>query len=246
MFIAAVARPRYDFNRRGYFNSKIGIWPIIERLPAKRSSKLRPKGTLITTPVSVNGAVYRSLIIDKIIPAIKMKMPATMKYRKIYIQQDNAGPHSAALNDEILNIGHSDGWMIELTNQPPNSPDFNILDLGFFNSIQSLQYQAAPKCIDELINAVEQAFEPLPFDPLAKTFITLQKVFDLSIGLRGSNSYKLPHMHKCSSIAEFTTYNVDCDLDSVEMELLRPNVRLEEESEIDEIVGRINDLAFQI
>jgi hypothetical protein len=28
--------------------------------------------------------------------------------------------------------------------QPSNSPDFNVLDLGFFNSIQSLKHQYAP------------------------------------------------------------------------------------------------------
>ena len=40
-------------------------------------------------------------------------------------------------------------------NQPPNSPDFNILDLGFFNSIQSLQQQKRMTDIDELITAVD-------------------------------------------------------------------------------------------
>jgi hypothetical protein len=34
--------------------------------------------------------------------------------------------------------------------QPPNSPDFIVLELGFFAAIQALQHQSAN--IDELIN----------------------------------------------------------------------------------------------
>ena len=39
MFLAAVARPRYNFSKKTYFDGKIGIWPIVERGEAKRTSK---------------------------------------------------------------------------------------------------------------------------------------------------------------------------------------------------------------
>ena len=39
MFLCAVARPRYDTNKNAWFDGKIGIWPIGEWEPAKRSSK---------------------------------------------------------------------------------------------------------------------------------------------------------------------------------------------------------------
>lgn len=38
--------------------------------------------------------------------------------------------------------------------QPPNSPDLNVLDLGFFRAIQSLKYKEASKTIDELVSGV--------------------------------------------------------------------------------------------
>jgi hypothetical protein len=47
---------------------------------------------------------------------------------------------------------------IELISQPANSPDLNVLDLGFFNSIQSLQHQYSPRTIDEMIDAVGDTF----------------------------------------------------------------------------------------
>lgn len=55
------------------------------------------------------------------------------------MQQDNARPHNVNDDPELIAACTADGWDIRLVNQPPNSPDTNILDLGFFNSIQSLQ-----------------------------------------------------------------------------------------------------------
>ena len=43
--------------------------------------------------------------------------------------------------------------------QPPNSLDLNVLDLGFFNSIQNLQHEQLTSIIDELISAVEPLSE---------------------------------------------------------------------------------------
>jgi len=55
----------------------------------------------------------------------------------------------------VAAAGMKGGWSVQLKNQPPNSPDLNILDLDFFNTIQSLQYEKAPGGIDELIVAVD-------------------------------------------------------------------------------------------
>ncbi|KAF0688357.1 Aste57867_20021 [Aphanomyces stellatus] len=48
MFLAAVARPRYDPHRRCVFDGKLGIWPFVKHAAAVRNSKNRPKGTIIT------------------------------------------------------------------------------------------------------------------------------------------------------------------------------------------------------
>ncbi|KAF0683350.1 Aste57867_24606 [Aphanomyces stellatus] len=49
-------------------------------------------------------------------------------------------------------------WSFALAPQPPNSSDINILDLGFFAAIQSLQHRSSAKTIDELVGNVQRAF----------------------------------------------------------------------------------------
>ena len=51
-----------------------------------------------------------------------------------------------------------DGFYIQLVQQPPNSPDMNVLDLGFFRSIQALQYQKAAYNVTQLVRVVNNAF----------------------------------------------------------------------------------------
>ncbi|TBU11443.1 hypothetical protein CWI38_1203p0020 [Hamiltosporidium tvaerminnensis] len=43
MFMAAVARPRYDAHRKLYFDGKIGIWLFVYQEPAQKNSKNRAK-----------------------------------------------------------------------------------------------------------------------------------------------------------------------------------------------------------
>ena len=57
------------------------------------------------------------------------------------------------------------GWM-EHCNEKPTSKDFNVLDLGFFNSIQSLQHQESPDSLDEFIKCAIQAYNKFNHDNL--------------------------------------------------------------------------------
>ncbi|KAF0707394.1 hypothetical protein AaE_013625, partial [Aphanomyces astaci] len=207
MFLAAVARPRYDFHKKSYFDGKLGIWPFIERVPAQRGSKHRPKGTIITVPQNVNSDIYRETILHKVVPAIKSKFPLPDQNKIIYLQQDNASPHNCVTSQLLLQHGVIG---IEAANQPPNSPDFNVLDLGYFNSIQSLQHQKHSRTIDELIENTESSYDELPMETLSKTFITLQKVMEKTLETFGTNDYKIPHMNK-NAIKDLTLYNVRCD-----------------------------------
>lgn len=75
----------------------------------------------------------------------------------------------AAINDAGMQ-----GWKIVVRRQPPKSPDLNILDLGFFNAIQALQYQTQANSVDTLVTAVENAFNEMKVKTLEKCFLTLQ------------------------------------------------------------------------
>ena len=80
--------------------------------------------------------------------------------------------------------------------QPPNSPNLNLLDVGFFNSIQYLQHKSSPKTIDELVECVQSAFEDLDEKTLNNIFLTLQKCMEATMVKQGGNNYKLPHISK--------------------------------------------------
>lgn len=66
MFLAAVARPRYDCHRKARFDEKIGIWPLVEQSVALRNSVNRPRGTLITTCVNMTRAVYVKFLKERV------------------------------------------------------------------------------------------------------------------------------------------------------------------------------------
>ena len=80
--------------------------------------------------------------------------------------------------------------------QPACSPDFNILDLGFFNSIQSLQYKKRPKNIDDLISKVEDAFEESLPNTIDNVFYSLMGSMMATLRVDGDNTYKLDHFNK--------------------------------------------------
>ncbi|XP_047261067.1 uncharacterized protein LOC124894430 [Capsicum annuum] len=120
--------------------------------PAKRNSKNRTAGTMETKPIqSVTKDITRACLIEKDLPAIRAKWPASESHNPIFSQQDNARPHIGNNDLEFIEVAQQDGFDIRLCFQPSNSPDLNVLDLGFFRAIQSLQYQKAPKNVDELM-----------------------------------------------------------------------------------------------
>ncbi|KAE9124608.1 hypothetical protein PF002_g7610 [Phytophthora fragariae] len=68
--------------------------------------------------------------------------------------------------------------------------------LSFFSSIQSLQSQTRPRTTEDLIEEVEYAFHETSAGTLTKTFLTLQSVMLEIMKCGGSNTYKIPHLHK--------------------------------------------------
>ncbi len=197
MFLAAVGRPRNDSASGIEFSGKIGIFPFVYQEPAKRKSKNRVAGTIETKAiVSVTKEVVKACLIEKVLPAIKEKWPHTSPGRTIYIQQDNAKPHIKADDFDFQEAARRTGLNVQLVCQPPNSPDMNVLDLGFFRAIQSLQHQQSLKNIDELVRAVEKAFDEFPSTRLNHVFVTLQLCMIEVMKLNGCNGYKIPHVNK--------------------------------------------------
>lgn len=195
MFMAAVMRPVIE-NGVVVFDGKLGIWPFVTTEPAQRTSKNRPAGTLETKSVVVTREQHRDMLLSHVIPAIKTKVPGWMRERLLIIQQDGARSHVLTNDPAVSAACGEGGWNIQLEKQPANSPDLNILDLGFFCSIQALQHEQAPASTDELIACTQKAFEELSASKLNDTFLSLQHVMECIIADFGGNNYKLPHMGK--------------------------------------------------
>jgi hypothetical protein len=95
-------------------------------------------------------------MIEKVLPAIKAKWPRDDVNKPIYIQQDNTPSHIEVHNPLFCEAAQQDGFDICLICQPANSSNFNILDLGFFSTIQSIQYKKKAKAIQDLIPVVQE------------------------------------------------------------------------------------------
>ncbi|ETV79737.1 hypothetical protein H257_06975 [Aphanomyces astaci] len=86
--------------------------------------------------------------------------------------------------------------------QPPNSPDLNVLDLGFFRAIQTLQEKKRCTTIDGLIDATLTAWNDVEPTTLNANFLTLQTCLVEVIRAGGNKNYKKPHMGKAKLLRE--------------------------------------------
>ncbi|KAF0682707.1 hypothetical protein As57867_025112, partial [Aphanomyces stellatus] len=91
MFLSAVARPRYNDDTGKWWDGKIGTWPFVERVQARRDSVNRAAGTYEAKPITVTKDVYREFLTDKVLPQIVSKWPSPTK--KVLLQHDNALAH---------------------------------------------------------------------------------------------------------------------------------------------------------
>ena len=78
--------------------------------------------------------------------------------RTIYIQQDGAKNHIHEDDAEFNNTLMEQDIDTKLYTQTPNSPDINLLDLGFFRAIHSFN-DASPKNEEELMQSIMEAYD---------------------------------------------------------------------------------------
>ncbi|XP_047261290.1 uncharacterized protein LOC124894808 [Capsicum annuum] len=219
--MAAVARPRFDEIGIELFSGKIGIFSFVVKEPTKRNSKNRTAGTMETKPIqSVTKEITRACLIEKVLPAIRAKWPASDSTNPIFLQQDNARPHIGNNDLEFIEASRQDGFHIRLCFQPSNSPDLNVLDLVLFRAIQSLQYQKAPKNVDELGQAVERSFDEMKSKQLNHVFLTLLSCMIEVMKDSGGNNYKVPYLNKNGlEREENLPLQLHCDIDIVNKDL---------------------------
>ena len=195
MFLAAVARPRYDENGVCTFDGKIGMWPFVERVAAQRRSANRERGAIVTNPISCTRRIYRQMLVEEVVPAIKAKWPD--RNRNIILQQDGASAHIPADDMEFGLVARTGTWNINILTQAPKSPDTNVCDLSFFRALQSEQWRSGVEdTIEGLISQVLRAFESFDERKNDFGFLTLQCCLDDILICNGGNDYSIRHMGK--------------------------------------------------
>ena len=193
MFLCVVARPRYNTNKNTWFDGKIGIWPIRKWEPAKQSLKKHAKGIPVWKNQCIMRDVYWEYLIQELLSAIKQKWP--MNNGRIWFQQDGAKSHILEDDEEFKEAVDEIGLNLTVYTQSPNSPDTNILNLGFFRAIQSFN-DDCPANEEELIKLVEKAYGEYPSCKLNHVWLTLQSCLNMITENDCGNDYKIPHMGK--------------------------------------------------
>ena len=194
--IAAVAEPRTCPRTGEFWDGKIGVWAFYEKVEAKRDSKNRPAGTIEWVPYTVDNKAYSNYLVTKIIPAIGEKWPKWDKHKDIKIQADNAPAHSHVHAASFSKAVKRTKLNISLYKQPAQSPDLNILDLGFFRAIQSLQQKNPQFNIKNLIGAVENSWNEISPDVLRYNFLSLKSNMAQILEDFGNNGKHTQHMGK--------------------------------------------------
>ena len=110
----------------------------------------------------------------------------TARWCENHIREDDEEFNNALTEQEID---------AKLYMQTPNSPDVNLLDLGFFRAIQSFN-DASPKNEEELIQLVQDAYKNYLRHKLNWKWLTLQSCFNQIILHHGDNDYSIEHISK--------------------------------------------------
>ena len=100
MTIVANARPDPTHN----FDGKIGIWRICVMKTAQRSSKRRKEGDEYEFDCTIDVEWYKDWYIEKLLPAIKTKMP-WLRSKRVVVQQDGVTPHAGKDNPDFFQFG---------------------------------------------------------------------------------------------------------------------------------------------
>lgn len=135
----------------------------------------KARGTWELKPVNVDRDMYRTKLVKDLFPAITSKWPS--RRSPIYVQQDGAPAHVKEADMEVVFNENRYSWDINLHTPPPNSPDFNVLDMGLFRAIQSTAWDKDITNVRDIAKTAKRAFDNLDPHTLNDTFLSLQKTY---------------------------------------------------------------------
>ena len=140
MVFTAISRPLYDEFGNCIFDGKVHIESLIV---TDRYTRGKRKGQKRAKTISVDGKKIRQ-VMGRVYKAIKQKMQC-YKARHIWVPLDTARPHTAVASlkyyKALKTKAENEGWKIEVTLQPPRSPDMNVNDLMLYKALGAMVNQ---------------------------------------------------------------------------------------------------------
>ena len=104
---------------------------------------------------------------------------------------DGARPHTARVNTQVFaSHGKMKGSSIEIVVQPAQSPDLNVDDLAFFNSLQSDVSLVAKEKRRDLLDAIIKCWHEYPLEKMESVWRCLYSSFHGVLESFGDNDYK--------------------------------------------------------
>ena len=135
-------------------------------------------------------------MVQKVIPAVRSAFWHAK--REVVLQLDGARAHwKASIQDQLRHAFNSGGYRMTVRQQPSNLPDLNVLDLGFFQSLQrkSDAIKSGGRLVD-IVKSVTDAFKAYPQATLEHVWQRLFAAMECVLECRGGNDYILPHRGK--------------------------------------------------
>ena len=139
---------------------------------------------------------------------LDLNLPEGCKYADLYLQTDNAPPHcgkSKRLSALIRKAGGRNsldgvyyGPKVRLYYQPPDSPDLNVMDLGFFTKLwigvhkYLKDYDHTPT-VEDVWEAAQAVWKSIPSLDIEILFRTLDARMKQVIECNGRNEMPIPH-----------------------------------------------------
>jgi hypothetical protein len=117
MFLCAVARPRFDSIGTC---KKIEMWLFVKKEPALRNSANYTRDTIKTKTSNVTYCAYLEYMLDKVILAIKARLPRDHETKvTINMQHDNAPSHFRNTDPRWLQLVNAEfNWDFKLAEHP--------------------------------------------------------------------------------------------------------------------------------
>jgi hypothetical protein len=139
--------------------------------------------------VSCNSTFIRQMM-PKAGKAIHQQMPWIPQGQPVYLQMDNAGGHGTKATICEYKTLLLEQYNVILLYQGLHSPEMNALNLGLWRSLQSeVEKLHRDKRTDAnaIANSVQQAWNHLPSEKIARVFSRIPIVLELIVEDQGGN-----------------------------------------------------------